>query len=1379
MKNLLLHLCLLALPLVAPASLDAQSVVINEINYDTSDENNPTEFLEFYNNSDAAVDMGGWSLKGVTYTFPTGTTIAPRGYLVVAADATAFSARWPNIPVLEWESGKLSNEGERIRLIAADGDTLIDDVTYGVGFPWPIAPRGEGPSLELINPNFDRKSPASWRAPGFEAITREPEEYVLPNDAAWRWRKGTSEASSPVSAWRQLDFSEDSSWQTGETSIGFGDDDDRTIITDMRNSYSCIFLRKKFHISSSTVPSSLTLGVRVDDGCIVWINGVEVARFHTSGKFTGEPAYNFFADNHEASASAFDEITLFGTNAYLQPGENVIAIQAFQSDINSSDFTIDAKLIESFASGSNPTPGARNSVYAENAPPAILAVSQDISQPAPNQAVTITATVEPFGASPVSSVKLLYQKVNPGAYIRKTDAAFLTNWTEITMQPQGGNLYSATIPAGVQTHRALIRYRIQATDTASITLPYLNDPEPNFAYFVYGSMPSWTGSFDGSTNGRNTYSPAQLQSLPTYQLIADGADVTNSQYNGSYNGQRFLGTLIYDGVVYDHIQYRNRGEGSTYVSGKNKWRIYFQNYKRLAARDNYGRPYAELWDKLSLNAAASPWCAVHRGMGGVEEAVSFRLYELLGMPASQTHHLHFRVITGTSENTSSQYQGGNPGNNYDGDLWGLYLAVENFDANFVDERGLDDGNIYKIENGGAGDLKHDGEDMPHDGSDWNAFLNASKSASTSDATWWRANMDLPAFYTFTAGNRILGNVDLREGWNHAFYHNPNGQWTVLPWDLDMMFIPKTHWSGTINQSRLLNVPELKREYQNRARELLDLVCEDASANGGQIGQLIDEMARRIGDPTDTAGTARNWATLDAAMWNKNPRTSITPSNAQTNHYGNFYKSPYTDSRFGGEWVRTLSTTNFAGSMKYLLEYSTNTFPAGQTWTLNNGNPRGYGYKYLETEAAEGDGANAPSRPPRPAYLGSNDFQNTQLHFSSGAYSGTNAFATVQWRLGEISAPGIPLYQENTPRTYEVTDVWRSEEIANISSPVTIPANLVQDGHTYRVRVRHKDTAGRWSRWSPAVEFIATSEPPITAQDLVVSELMYNPGSLSAEEITAAGTSDRQEFEFLELLNISQRTLDLSGVAFTEGITFTFPDNTLLAPGERLLLVKNTSAFTARYGAGLPIAGNYTGSLSNGGERLLLTSGGNVIQDFSYSDSSPWPTSPDGDGPSLVLLNPHSAPDHTDGLNWRASTTIKGNPGATDPITYAEWAARYAGLGGANDDDDQDGLDNLLEYALGSHPLTHNLQPHHGTASVETDPSNLGSARYLVFTFTRANDRGDLAYQVEFSSDLQSWSANGVWLESIDNGDGTTTERWRAAESSNVHSSLFARLKITN
>ena len=104
------------------------------------------------------------------------------------------------------------------------------------------------------------------------------------------------------------------------------------------------------------------------------------------------------------------------------------------------------------------------------------------------------------------------------------------------------------------------------------------------------------------------------------------------------------------------------------------------------------------------------------------------------------------------------------------------------------------------------------------------------------------------------------------------------------------------------------------------------------------------------------------------------------------------------------------------------------------------------------------------------------------------------------------------------------------------------------------------------------------------------------------------------------------SLDLAGVAFVEGIQFTF-DATTLDAGERIVLVKDRAAFDARYAGVVNVAGVYQGSLSNGGELLrLVDPDGATILSFNYDDSRQWPQLADGEGGSLQLKALDTVPD---------------------------------------------------------------------------------------------------------------------------------------------------------
>ena len=110
---------------------------------------------------------------------------------------------------------------------------------------------------------------------------------VFSNDTEWRYVLGRSEASpGDPTAWRQPSF-DDSTWAIGQAPFYYDDQPTsataytgNTQLTDMRGSYTCIFLRKHFTINNPSDVQSLELASFSDDGFIAWINGREVARFN-------------------------------------------------------------------------------------------------------------------------------------------------------------------------------------------------------------------------------------------------------------------------------------------------------------------------------------------------------------------------------------------------------------------------------------------------------------------------------------------------------------------------------------------------------------------------------------------------------------------------------------------------------------------------------------------------------------------------------------------------------------------------------------------------------------------------------------------------------------------------------------------------------------------------------------------------------------------------------------------------------------------------------------------------------------------------------------------------------------------------------------------
>jgi len=227
----------------------------------------------------------------------------------------------------------------------------------------------------------------------------------------------------------------------------------------------------------------------------------------------------------------------------------------------------------------------------------------------------------------------------------------------------------------------------------------------------------------------------------------------------------------------------------------------------------------------------------------------------------------------------------------------------------------------------------------------------------------------------------------------------------------------------------------------------------------------------------------------------------------------------------------------------------------------------------------------------------------------------------------MSAPAGTIYYTLDGSDPRLTGGAASSSALAYGGPITL---------TQSAQVKARVLSG--SVWSALVD--ATFYLIQNYTGLLITEIMYHPPNTT--------NYDGDAFEFIELKNVASTDLELSGVHFTDGISYTFPIGTFVSPGQFVVLVRNPTAFTNKY-PGVRVDGVYTNNLSNSGETVTLVHvTGAPIFSVKYATRPPWPSSADGTGFSLVPANPNLNPDPNNPINWRASTVIGGSPGADDP-----------------------------------------------------------------------------------------------------------------------------------
>jgi hypothetical protein len=611
-----------------------------------------------------------------------------------------------------------------------------------------------------------------------------------------------------------------------------------------------------------------------------------------------------------------------------------------------------------------PTPAERNeTVYLENTPPHIRQVNHRPNQPKSGEVVTVTAKVT--DSDGVADVTLSYQIVEPGNYINIKDSQYYTNWTNLTMHDDGldgdatagDDIYSVQLPGSIQVHRRLIRYRITVTDNdgQGLMVPYIDDPQPNFAYFVYDGVPAWYGAVQPGATPVVQYGTDVMHSLPVYHLISKKSDVEACMWIERYGGDdyKWYGTMVYDGKVYDHIRYRARGGVWRYAMGKNMWKFDFNRGHSFQARDDYGRNYDTTWDKLNFSACIQQGDYQHRGEQGMFEAASFKLFNMIGADASKTNWLHFRVIDEILESGPTQY---------DGDFWGLYMTIEQMDGRFLNEHNLPDGNLYKIENN-SGSLNNQGPTQVTNGSDLSTFMNRYNSRPSE--AWWDQNVNLAGYYGYRCVVEGVHHGDIGYGKNWFFYNNPETyKWSMMPWDVDLTWANNMYGNGEDvfkSQGSIFSNSNILIAYQNRLREFHDLLY-----NADQLYQVLDDLADIIDRPTG----GPTFVEADRAMWDYNPIMNSSYINRSKAGQGRFYQRA--------------ATKDFRGMVQIMKDYAVSNNRAFDT--------------YYED-------ASIPSTPIVTATCPST-YPINSLTFEVSPFSdpqGSNTFAAMKWRIAEVTA----------------------------------------------------------------------------------------------------------------------------------------------------------------------------------------------------------------------------------------------------------------------------------------------------------------------------------------------------------------------------------------
>lgn len=428
----------------ANAPIRPANIVINELMYNPISLNDDDQYVELYNCGTTAVNVGGWRfVSGISFTFASNTVIQPDGYLVVGRNTARLLANYLNLNagnLVGNFSGKLSHQGERVAL--AMPDTIVstnhsgivqtntiyidmDEVTYDTGGRWPQWAAGGGSSLELIEPHADRRRPSNW------ADSDETHKAPWGNISA----SGTIDNGNVTADELQVLLS-----GAGECLV-----DNIQVLTPLGVN---LITNGTFELNAAGWTAEGT---------------EKTSSLETTEGYRSTKSYHL-----RAVEKGDNQVNRVRTllSSPLASGTTNVAIRAAVRWVKGAPeivLRLRGNWLEctgELVPPSNPgTPGARNSRFISNAPPAITAVQHAPILPAASQPIVVTARVgDPDGLSSV----LLKYRLDPSATY--TTVAMTDNGTGGDAVA-GDGIFTATIPG--QASGTMVAFYIQATDSAA------------------------------------------------------------------------------------------------------------------------------------------------------------------------------------------------------------------------------------------------------------------------------------------------------------------------------------------------------------------------------------------------------------------------------------------------------------------------------------------------------------------------------------------------------------------------------------------------------------------------------------------------------------------------------------------------------------------------------------------------------------------------------------------------------------------------------------------------------------------------------------------------------------------------------------------------
>ncbi|BDS05419.1 hypothetical protein NT6N_04590 [Oceaniferula spumae] len=1051
--------------------------------------------------------------------------------------------------------------------------------------------------------------------------------------------------------------------------------------SEMYEENSSIFLRLPFNVSDPSAVSSLTLRMRWDAGFVAYINGVQVAadRNPTSLGWNSSAT----EDRPDGQNDDWENFNINLSGVTLLPGNNLLAIHGLNDRVGSSDMLCFPEL----DAVTNPSTGTQKVYFTSPTPGAINEGGSEDLAPFIDE---VTDAVTPLpqggaGSAPIRVTALVTETNHPISTVRLFYRVMFGSETQLTMRDDG---VTPDETAGDGVYSVHVPTTTMSSGQMLRWRIEARDDENNL-----GQSPAYLDPNDSDRYyGTMAEAGINTSNLPILHWFVESPSSANTR-----GGTR--SSFFYAGRFYDNIQTDLHGQTTSGFS-KKSYDIDFNKGNRFE------------WKAGEIKAKDINLLTNWADKTKMRNTMAYEIFR----DAGAAHHYAFPVRV-----------------QQNGSFFSVADMVEDGDDRFLERIGFDpEGALYKMYNrldGTGGATKKTRKD--EDKSDIQALISALNESNSQNARrlYGYDNIDIPETINYLAGLFLAGSEDQGHK-NYYVYRDTNitGEWMLIVWDLDLSlghdwggqgyFDDDLIWTqnlqfGASNRLKtfIWNSPELNEMYVRRVRSLMDKLLQPDAVPLAQ--RRMENRINELADLIDPVGVTSD-ADLDFSMW------------------GSW--------RDGGS-----GSTNAEHRMRNQAQRLIDDYLPGRRAYLYSGVPSSNG---LGIPSAQQPMSNITiedveflpiSNNQDEEYFVLKNRENTAVDISGWQVKGA---VEMTFKAGTI----IPAGSGNAGAQYvgllhvaKSSTAFRSRATGAKGGEY----RFIQGGYSGQLSARGETI----ELWDAEGNLIATKTytgtPSLAQQFLRVSEINYHPtGPTAAEQSQFPGVTD-SDFEFIELVNTGSSALLLDGCSFIEGIDYVFPASTTLAAGDRIVIAKNLDAFEFRYGTGLNVVGNYTGSLDNGGERLKLVDAlGESILDFEWNDK--WYPPSDGDGRTLVVRDENTPFNLFDEpTSWGISATQDGTPSLPNGQVFAHFEGwRYGHfnslerddpqIGMSDSDMDNDGRSNWAEYCFGTDPKVPD------SVEVTLVPASHSGEVYAAISFPRRRNAFDVVWALEDCDDLAGW-----------------------------------------